>query len=383
MFAGGCVRDQLLGRDPKDYDVVTDATPDRVAELFRRTQKVGAKFGVVLVHVSGMQIEVATFRVDGDYSDGRHPDNVTFGNQIDDARRRDFTINGMFFDVVRQQIIDHVGGRRDLEDGIIRAIGDPDRRFAEDHLRMVRAVRFCARLGFVIEDQTLEAIRRQAHLLRTISPERVREELRMTLESPSRADGWRWICSAGLAAHILPGVPYDAQDQATVATRIAALPDNAGFTVVLAALLASLPPKRAGEVCSKFTSPNYESRGVSWLLTQLPRVRNPDNLDLADIKLLVARAGFVDLCALLRADLAAASLPPDPFEAFQTRANAIPPAEVAPPPFISGDDLVARNVPKGPIYADILTTLYHAQLNDEISDRPAAIARLEELIPRA
>src|SRR4051812_6760839 len=185
-FAGGCVRDLLLGRDPKDYDVATDAPPDRVRGLFRRTQAVGQAFGVILVYEGRSQVEVATFRSDGAYLDGRHPTGVRFTTAEEDAQRRDFTINGLFLDPLKDaplddQVIDYVGGRADLRAGIVRAIGDPERRFGEDFLRLLRAPRFAARLGFTIEPNTAAAIRRHAAQLSRISPERVGEELRTML----------------------------------------------------------------------------------------------------------------------------------------------------------------------------------------------------------
>lgn len=174
LFAGGCVRDMLMGRDPHDYDVATSARPVDVTGLFRRTAQVGAKFGVVLVRVGQHSIEVATFRTDGAYSDGRRPDTVVFTTPEEDARRRDFTINGMFFDPVADAVIDHVDGQGDLTAGLIRAIGEPEQRFAEDHLRLLRAVRFAARLGFRIEPETWAAMCRHASDITRISPERVR-----------------------------------------------------------------------------------------------------------------------------------------------------------------------------------------------------------------
>ena len=190
LFAGGCVRDELLGRPPKDYDVATDAPPEAVVKLFRNTSQVGAKFGVVIVRWGGRQTEVATFRADGAYLDGRHPEQVTFSDAKADAERRDFTINGMFLDPQGGQVIDYVNGRIDLQDRLIRAIGDPDRRFAEDHLRMLRAVRFATQLGFAIEPTTAQAIRSHADQLPQISEERIRMELEQILGDPARGSGW-------------------------------------------------------------------------------------------------------------------------------------------------------------------------------------------------
>src|SRR4051794_39693814 len=197
-FAGGCVRDQLLGLTPKDYDVATDAPPQRVRELFTRTDAVGAAFGVILVRQRRSQIEVATFRTDLEYRDGRRPEGVRFATAEQDAQRRDFTINGLFLDPIEDRVIDYVGGQADLKDKVLRAIGNPDERFAEDHLRLLRAIRFAARFGLIIEPATDEAIARHAQHLARISPERIAEELRQMLTPPTRPTAWRMICRYAL-----------------------------------------------------------------------------------------------------------------------------------------------------------------------------------------
>src|SRR5687768_2488329 len=199
-FAGGCVRDALLGLEPKDYDVATDAPPDRVRELFPRTQAVGAAFGVILVRQGRSQIEVATFRKDLAYADGRRPEGVVFSTAEEDAKRRDFTINGMFFDPIEEKVIDYVGGQRDAVDRVLRAIGLADERFAEDHLRLLRAIRFAARFGLTIEPSTREAIARNVPHLVRITPERVAEELRLSLTPVTRGRAWDMIRQYGIDA---------------------------------------------------------------------------------------------------------------------------------------------------------------------------------------
>ena len=381
-LAGGCVRDLLLGHDPKDYDVVTDATPDRVVKLFQRTDKVGAKFGVVLVRLGGQQTEVATFRADGGYTDGRHPDTVVFGNEVDDAERRDFTINGMFYDLAEDRVIDHVGGRQDLQAGVIRAIGDPQGRFAEDHLRMLRAVRFAARLAFTIDPATFEGIRAHAPRLGTISAERIREELRLILTHPSRVEGWRLLVASGLADHLIQDVIWSQNESSAAGARLAAFTDKVGFTPALAALLWCRAPADAQRACRRLTCTNAETRGVGWLLTQLPRVREPDGLQLADVKLLMAGGRFDDLTELLLADLVGSCSSLAPHAALLKRCRAIAADEVAPPPLVTGDDLITRRIPQGPAYATILDAIYRAQLNNEINGRQAALDMLNDLIHR-
>jgi poly(A) polymerase len=213
LWAGGCVRDQLMGQSPKDYDVATDAVPDRIREVFgkRRTLAIGAAFGVITVlgPKGAGQIDIATFRRDAAYSDGRHPDAVTFSDAEHDAQRRDFTINGLFFDPLAEQVIDYVGGQADIELRVIRAIGDPLARIAEDKLRMLRAVRFAARFNFAIEGATRAVIDRQARELVIVSAERVAAELRLILTHSSRARGLELLASTGLLEVVLPeSVPF-------------------------------------------------------------------------------------------------------------------------------------------------------------------------------
>ena len=209
-WAGGCVRDELLGRTPADYDVATAAKPDQVRAIFGRgrTLAVGASFGVITVlgpRTAG-QVEVATFRADAPYTDGRHPAGVTFCSAREDAQRRDFTINGLFLDPVSGEVHDFVGGRADLAEGIVRAIGVPAMRFGEDHLRMLRAIRFTAFFGFVLETETRAALERMRHLVTAVSPERIAAELRGMLSRSGRRQAVELLLETGLAGEVLPEV---------------------------------------------------------------------------------------------------------------------------------------------------------------------------------
>src|SRR5436190_4202816 len=210
LWAGGCVRDELLGLVPKDYDVATSATPDQIRNLFghRRTLPIGASFGVITVlgpREAG-QIEVATFRTDAAYSDGRHPDAVTFTTAEHDAQRRDFTINGLFYDPIAEKVVDYVGGQNDLQARIVRAIGDPRSRLSEDKLRLLRAVRFAATFNFAIDSETLAAIQDMAPEINTVSPERIGMEIRRMLIDPNRAQALSLLLETKLLAHVLPEV---------------------------------------------------------------------------------------------------------------------------------------------------------------------------------
>jgi len=203
-FAGGCVRDMVRGLIPKDYDIVTDARPEAVQGIFQRTVAVGAHFGVIIVLEDGFQFEVATFRSDDAYIDGRHPSALHFSSPEEDAQRRDFTINGMFYDPVAEEVIDFVGGRADIDAKLVRAIGDPARRFAEDRLRMLRAVRFATALDYQIDKQTWDALVANASSINQISAERIRDELVRIFLSPNRVRGWDLLDASGLMRAILP-----------------------------------------------------------------------------------------------------------------------------------------------------------------------------------
>lgn len=383
LLAGGCVRDLVLGREPKDYDVATNATPDQIVALFRRTEKVGAKFGVVIVRLYGFIVEVATFRTEGEYHDGRHPESVRFATVEEDAQRRDFTINGMFLDPLSGRVIDYVGGQDDLRAGRVRAIGDPAKRFAEDHLRMLRAVRFAAALGFEIEADTLAAIRAHAPRLADISIERIQQELDRILTSGSRARGWRLLHDGGLLGPIFPEAPWSARDVTDVSQRLDRLPEDADFMLALAVVLRRFEPSAGGRVCRRLRCSTDLERGVVWLLNQLEHVLRSDSLELADLKLMMADPRFERLAHLLRAECTTRLNTFAPYETLMARAAAIPPERVAPPPLMGGADLNAMNIPEGPIYRQVLDAVYRAQLNERIGSREAAVQLAQRLLREA
>lgn len=382
LLAGGCVRDRLLGRKPKDFDVATDATPEQVSRIFPRARKVGAKFGVMLVHRCGCDVEVATFRTDGPYSDGRRPDHVVFGSEIEDAKRRDFTINGLFYDPQSDRIIDHVGGRDDLDRRIVRTIGEPDQRFTEDHLRMLRAVRFATRLGFDIDPQTSEAIIRLADQLCVISPERVWLELEEILVGPHRARGWSLLVALGLRKHLATHWPQVDSD-ALVERRFAALgakPISAALG--LAAIWRGAAPSDVDDACEALRLSNDLSRRVGWLVSTLDTARDEAAIDLAGVKQMMANPCWADLLVFLRADLAAIETDASPAERLGERAWAIADEDIAPAALVTGDDLCEMGMTPGPKMGELLDALYHAQLNEEISTREEAMAMAEARLPR-
>lgn len=367
LFAGGCVRDELLGRSPKDYDVATDATPADVVKLFRRTEAVGAKFGVVLVRLGGQQTEVATFRSDGAYLDGRHPAEVTFTTPEADAARRDFTINGMFLDPKDGRIIDTVGGRQDLADRLIRAIGDPHRRFEEDRLRMLRAVRFATRLGFSVEEETAQAIREHAARLAEISRERILMEVVDILSDVARARGWQLLVELDLASQVVPGMTFSTAEQSRVATRLEALPDHCPWPIPLATLLHRQTPTQAASLCKRMMCSNAVVRDVGWLLNRLAFFVASEDWELADLKTLRADQREPHLRMLVESELVGRGEPLALHKRLTTQLDQIDPAQAAPPPLLAGDDLKAMGVPPGPIFSVILDRLYRDQLNGRIA----------------
>ena len=380
LLAGGCVRDLMLNRQPKDFDVATDATPDRVVHLFRRTEKVGAKFGVVIVRQSGRMVEVATFRSDGDYSDGRHPEKVTFADAEQDVQRRDFTINGMFYDPVEDKVLDYVGGMADLRQGVVRAIGDPAQRFAEDHLRMLRAVRFAARFSFTIDPATSRSMHELADRIRLISAERIRTEMVMILTEPTRRRGWELIHEHGLSAWLVKDTRWTDDEAGEAAARLGSLPEECSEPLALAALLGKYPPTDAARSCRRLTCSNQIISDTRWLLEQLPRVLTCESFEPADFKLLMAHQRADDLTALLAADVAARGLPGDSLRIWRERTSAIPPEDVAPPRMVNGDDLLALGLTPGPMFSKVLTELYRRQLNGRFSSREEALAAVADLI---
>ncbi len=380
FWAGGCVRDTLLGHEPSDIDVATDARPERIIELFTKTRKVGAKFGVVMVRQGPHWIETATFRSDLDYQDGRHPEQVVFTTAEEDAQRRDFTINGLFYDPVERQVIDYVGGRKDLEVRVIRAIGDPARRFAEDHLRMLRAVRFSARLGFPIEPVTATAIRDQADRINRISPERIREELEKMLVHPTRAGAVRQIADLGLLTHLWPEARWPKDRVAASVNVLGHLPERVEFMLAMAALLHEHMPSEADRICRDLRCSNHQTDRIVWLIEQVDVIHHARALCLPAMKKLIAHPGFDELLELHRAVCLAHGLPLDDNEAARERKASIPPEEVAPPPFVTGDDLINQGLEPGPRFKEILDRLYDEQLDNRISSHEEAMERLEQLV---
>jgi tRNA nucleotidyltransferase/poly(A) polymerase len=382
LLAGGCVRDVLLGHPPQDYDVATSARPEHIVRLFRATRLVGAQFGVVLVRKSRRWVEVATFRWDGPYLDGRRPSKVVFSDAREDARRRDFTVNGMFFDPLAGQVIDYVGGQTDLKAGVIRAIGEPAARFEEDHLRLLRAVRFAARLDFPIEPRTFTALREHAAQLVGVAAERVRDELERMLSNANRSRAFDLLDQTGLLPFLWPGEAWSAEQVKAGRKLVPRLPSEARFELAFAALVLDRPDAEIHEIARALTFSNDEREDVVWLVAHQTDLDDPATVPLAKLKRLMACRAFADLRQLALArwagEPAAAAWP----EALQARLAAIPAQAVQPPPLVTGDDLTARGIPPGPVYKEVLDALYTRQLGEELLSREPALAALDELLRR-
>lgn len=394
LWAGGCVRDYLLGLEPHDYDVATNARPPQVQKLFRRTVAVGVQFGVidVLGPEPQLQVQVATFRSDGAYTDGRHPDAVTFGTAEADALRRDFTINGMFFDPLTSKVIDYVGGQTDLAAKVLRAIGDPVERFTEDKLRLLRAIRFAARFALQIDTGTEAALARMAPQITVVSAERITEEMRKMLGHPTRHQAMLLVNRLGLLQPILPELH---SPQATFAA-LAHLPAEAVFPLALAVFLLDVggasgedalrrlqQRKWRQSFAEKWRLSNHELEEMSWLLDHHADLRAARTLPWAKLKPLLAHTGIDDLLALHQAQAMAAGCSLDAVAYCAERLRTWTEEELNPLPLVTGDDLKEAGLPPGPKFKEILTHLREAQLNGELFTRGQALARLRELVHQA
>ncbi|HEX4124978.1 MAG TPA: CCA tRNA nucleotidyltransferase [Tepidisphaeraceae bacterium] len=392
-FAGGCVRDLLLGKSPGDYDVATDAPPARVRKLFINTQAVGAAFGVILVRIGTSTIEVATFRADEEYRDGRHPVAVRFTSAGEDARRRDFTINGLFLDPLappdHDRIIDFVGGRDDLAAGVIRAIGNPTERFDEDSLRLLRAVRFAARLGFTIEPATAAAIAAHAPQLKRITPERIADELRHMLTASTRAAAWQLLLDLHLAPEIFRFLPPRATPPRSgrIPPVFELLSSNQPTSFGLSLAAAYLSYRTATDLTELLAPPSIKS--ATRAMRQALRISNEESADFAGTldglhllltdpppgivqqKRFLARPTAPSTRQLLAALAAAGLLPANRAIVLESELARLSKTDYAPTPLLTGDHLIAMGLKPGRQFKRILDAVYDSQL-------AGAIQTLEE-----
>jgi poly(A) polymerase len=371
LLAGGCVRDMLLGRPAKDYDVATNARPAEVTRLFARTLQVGAKFGVVIVLTRGRQVEVATFRSEAGYEDGRHPTEVRFTSAAEDASRRDFTINGMFYDPLKEQVIDYVNGQADLQRCIVRTIGDPDERFGEDYLRMLRAVRFSTQLGFAIEPQTYAAVGRNAANIVRISGERIAIELEGILVHPNRSAGTALLLETGLAQAFFPGFVGEPARQAGAV--LGRLRRNVDFPLALAGFWAGFPTDFALERSAVLKLSRNQIRHTEFLLAHRGDLLHAD-MSLAQLKKFLAGPYFWDLYELERAlqKVTGAREGLASLGKLRRRIRDLSDVEVKPRPLLNGHDLMRLGAVPGPALGQLAEELYVAQLEGEVQTREQA-----------
>jgi poly(A) polymerase len=399
LLVGGCVRDLLLRREPADYDVATDATPDQVVGLFPDSIAVGAQFGVILVPRNALKVEVATFRSDVGYSDGRHPDRVVYAKTAqEDVGRRDFTINGLLMRHDTGEVLDYIGGQEDLKAGIIRAIGEPDRRFAEDKLRMMRAVRFAARFGFAIEAGTFCAIHRHAKEIHQVSLERVREELTKMLTEGAARRAFELLDESGLLEQVLPeiaamkGVPqppqFHPEGDVWIHTRmmLEQLPKDASPTLAWGVLVHDVgkPPtfqsaaetgdrirfnhhvdlgmRVAEAICRRLRFSNEDTEQIVALVANHMRFSAVEGMKKATLKRFVRMPRFEEHIVLHRLDCVSSHGNLDSYEFVQRFLAETPPEQVRPARLLGGDDLLEMGYRPGPQFTHILRAVEDSQL---------------------
>jgi len=414
-FAGGCVRDHQLGREPKDYDIATSATPEEVLRLFPGSNEVGAHFGVVIARHAGELVEIATFRTDGSYKDGRRPESVEFSTAEKDAERRDFTINGLFEDPESGEIIDHVGGLADLKARLLRAIGDPSARFSEDALRLLRAVRFSTALDFPIEEKTYEAIRQHAGLLAKISPERIRDEFSRIITCQNRRQGVELLVETGLMHHIIPEVyaligcdqppEWHPEGDVYIHTRIMLemLEPDSPLELCLAVLLHDIakPPTRtidedtgrirfnghdalgaemAADILTRLKYPNAVIHAVVPMVARHMQFMNVQKMRVARLKHFMAEPTFPMEMELHRVDCGSSNGFTDNYEFLQAKGEEFSAQPLIPQRLVTGQDLIARGMNPGPRFRQLLESIETEQLEGRILDREGALNYLDGLL---
>ena len=406
-FAGGCVRDIIRGETPKDFDIVTDARPEAVQKIFPRTYAVGAHFGVIIVLENGFQFEVATFRSDDAYIDGRHPSAVRFSSPEEDAKRRDFTINGMFYDPVAEEVIDFVGGRSDVAAKLVRAIGDPAQRFAEDRLRMLRAVRFATALDYKIDSQTWDALLASAPSINQISAERIRDELVRIFISPNRVRGWDLLDSSGLMRAILPELEamkgvlqpeqFHPEGDVFEHTRLMLqfLPETVSVPLVFAVLLHDVakPVTATVDKTGRIRFNEHDRIGAEMSEAIMRRLRfsgaeieatvemvrqhmvfkDVPKMRVAKLKRFMARPTFDDELELHRVDCESSHRMLDNYEFLLRKREEFANEPIIPPPLLRGDDLIALGLKPGPKFGEILEAVETRQLEGTLRTREEAL----------
>src|ERR1700683_3500405 len=418
FFVGGCVRDMVLGREPADYDVATDATPDRVQELFPRSIAVGARFGVILVVEDGLEVEVATFRSDVGYADGRHPEKVVYASTAqEELIRGDCTINGLLYEPKTDEVLDYVGGREDIRAKLIRAIGNAEARFEEDKLRMVRAVRFAARLNFTIEPTTFAAIRELAPEIHSVSCERLNDELTKILTEGAARRGFELLDETGLLVELLPEIvqmkgveqppQYHPEGDVWIHTRmlLEKLPAGVSPTLAWSALLHDVgkPPtfvapkgpgdrirfdghaevgtKMAHEIVRRFRFSNEDVEQIESLVANHMRFKDVPFMKPSTLKRFVRQPHFDEHLELYRIDCLSSNRNLETYQQVKEFLEATPPEEVHPARLLTGEDLKEMGFVPGPSFREILRALEDAQLEGRIRTRAEALELLRDEFP--
>ena len=419
-WAGGCVRDLLMGHEPSDYDIASNAPPEKVMKLFPRTFPVGVSFGVVRVMLDGSEFEVATFRSDGQYLDGRHPSEIHFSGEREDAHRRDFTLNGMFYDPIAERVIDYVGGQEDIKRKIIRTIGSPWDRFNEDSLRLIRAARFSARFDFTLDPQTEKAIRELAPVIERVSPERIRDEFEKMLTGPHPAQSIRILRKTGLLKILLPEViamegveqPPEYHPEGDVWTHTLLLLDEMerplkgslppSFELAMAALLHDVGKPKTFSRRDRIRFDNHcdvgarMSRSITrrWKMsnTQIDRItdlvrghltfKDVQKMKQSTLKRFLRQPYFSEHLELHRIDCLASHGDLSHWEFCRDKLSELPTEVIRPPKLITGDDLIGIDYLPGPFFKEILTAVEDAQLEGRIKDRAEALDLVKKKFPQ-
>ncbi len=417
FWVGGCVRDFLLGREPKDYDIVTAALPDQIEKLFPKTIPVGRKFGVIIVLKGGHEFQVATFRAEADYQDGRHPEHVTFGDAKADALRRDFTVNGLFYDPIHEELHDWVGGKKDLAAKIIRTIGSPAERFAEDHLRLLRAIRFAAQLGFEIEPETFAALRDNASKIQTISAERIRDELLKLFSPPHGARGLDLLRDSGLLEHVFPelaatitcGQSPDYHPEGSVFNHLrlmlSLMPADADPLLPWAVLLhdiakpltAAPDPETGGihfyeherigaemaeKILERLRFPRKQIEAVAKAVRLHMQFKDAPQMRKSTLRRLLMRETFPLELELHRLDCLGSHQRLDIYDFLLEQAHELEQQPEIIPPLVNGNDLIALGIKPGPEIGVLLAEIREKQLQDELKTEVEALAWVKGHFPR-
>ncbi len=373
-FVGGCVRDMVMEIEPADYDIATSALPEEVMRIFPRTEPIGARFGVILVIHYGVPFEVATFRSDQAYIDGRRPTSVVFTNAEEDVHRRDFTINGLLYDPVEQKVIDYVGGREDIASRTVRAIGNPAERFEEDKLRILRAIRFGARLGYSIEPETWNAVGRMAAKIHQVSAERIRQELVRILTEGEATRGVRMLAECGLLAEILPEIAWSDY----LERRLEMLDIGGVADFAMAVLLADASAEASAEVVARLKFSSREQDHIAALVREQGRFARIRDMSVAELKRFMRRERFTDYLELYRVRMVAADEPLDDHAFVCSKLEGWTAEDLKPEPLISGDDLITLGLQLGPSFKEILTAVENEQLEGRLVDQASAIVFVRE-----